>query len=157
MRRLLASLALALLASVASAQSVGTTAVTVSWTLPTTYPDGTAMPASDVLCVHIGWLPHDMANWHAASGSEWFEVGTAPANPALADSCGTLGTQWVAAPPTSASIAPACGDVDVMVEYLTSPRAHVPDEFSTPIVVEHDTGLACPGAAVPGGVKVKWK
>jgi hypothetical protein len=110
-------LALAALLAASSALAVGTTA-NVAWTAPTTYSDGTALPATDIASYTITWSPV----------SPYAKAGTVTA-------ASTAGSATV----TNLS----CGSYNFTVTVTTSATAYSPNSSATSPVVVYNTGIAC--------------
>lgn len=100
----------------------------VSWTAPTAYNEGSALPAGDIASYTVTWV--------GISG---------PQGP------GPSGSLVVKAPATSAVLPVACGSVNVSVSVTTSASAKYPNAMSDPAgPVAYASGLVCkpnpPGA-----------
>ncbi len=115
----IAVLAFLVLAMVAPANAAGTTA-NVSWTLPATYIDDSALPASDIL--------ETVVEWRRTAGGP------------------VVGTVRVATPATSTAVPGlACGDFVFTAWVVTKASAKYPSatgQAYTPPVA-YATGVAC--------------
>ncbi len=98
--------------------AVGTSAH-ASWTAPTTYTDGSALPASDIASYTMSWAP--------AGGQ-----------------AGPSGSINVAATATTATVPVACGSVTFTIAVTTTATAKYPSATSSPSSgVPYATGVTC--------------
>ena len=124
-------LALALVSalSVGLAEASGTSAK-VSWTAPTAYVDGTALPLSD--------LDHYTLSWAPATGQ-----------------AGPSGSLTVAGNLSSVTVPVACGSTSFSLTVTTGAAAKYPNATSAPAgPVPYVTGVTCapnPPAALTAG------
>jgi hypothetical protein len=121
--KILTLLALLLLSATANAQSV--TSVNVTWTdTPTTYPDGTPMPSTDIAFVTISWV-------------------------ALGGGTTLNGTLQAPFSPPTITVATTCGTYIFSGAYTTTATAHVLNATSLPATAQYNTGVTCPPGVAP--------
>jgi len=116
-------LALLLLSATANAQTVQT--VAVAWAnVPTTYPDGTPFPITDIAYVTISWV-------------------------ALGGGTKLNGTLQAPVSPPTINVSATCGTYIFSGTYTTTATAHVPNATSLPSTYQYNTGVTCPSGVAP--------
>lgn len=103
------------------------TTAQIAWPIPTLYPDGVAMPASDIDHVTIHWL---------IEGTTAGGTITTPISPPVLQ------------------IPTPCGKYVFSGSFTTNATAHVPSSTSNTATATWDTGVLCPVPLPPGAVVV---